>query len=185
MQEFSLEWFFTLVIFILPAYVANSSPVYFDPGRRGKKDTPIDFGVKFIDGRELISPNKGLEGMVAGILFGTFIGFLIAWLGFTPLGFTVDQWAVIALFESIGAQFGDKLGSFIKRRLALKGGERFEYFDQLGFIVFALAFAAIANPLVSTFIGPTGFIVLVIGSYFVHRGFSVFGFWIGLKKVPY
>jgi len=184
MESYSLEWLFTLVVFILPAYIANSSALYFDPSRHGKKSTPIDLGLNFIDGKRLFG-SKGLEGMVAAILAGLLTGLLISWLGYTPLGLTFDEWFAVSLFTSIGAHVGDKIGSFVKRRMDLKSGSRFEYFDQLGFIIFALAFAVIASPKVSYFLGLDGFLALIILSYVVHVLANRFAYAIGLKDVPW
>jgi len=144
MESYSLEWFFTLMVFILPAYIANSSALYFDPGR-----------------------------------------LVISWLGYTPLGLTFDEWFWVSLFSSIGAHVGDKIGSFVKRRMDLKSGSKFEYFDQLGFIIFALAFAAIASPKVSYFLGLDGYLALIILSYVVHVSANRFAYAIGLKDVPW
>ncbi len=184
MESFSLEWFFTLIVFILPAYIANSSALYFDPSRHGKKSTPIDLGLNFIDGRRLFG-SKGVEGMVAAILAGLLTGEIIAFLGFTPLGLSFDEWFWVSLFSSIGAHVGDKMGSFVKRRMDLKSGSKFEYFDQLGFIIFALAFAAIASPKVSYFLGPEGYITLILMSYIVHISANRFAYAVGLKDVPW
>ncbi len=184
MDPYSLEWFFTLVVFILPAYIANSSALYFDPGRHGEKSTPIDLGLNFFDGKRIFG-SKGVEGMIAAILAGVLTGEVIAFLGYTPLGFSFDEWIVVSLFMSIGAHIGDKIGSFVKRRMDLKSGSRFEYFDQLGFIVFALAFAVIASPKVSYFIGFDGFLMLLVMSYVVHILANRLAYAIGLKDVPW
>ena len=184
METFSLDWFVTLVIFILPAYIANSSALYFDPSRHGGKSTPLDFGLNFIDGKRIFG-SKGIEGMVAAILAGLLTGEVIAFLGFTPLGLSFDQWFWVSLFMSIGAHVGDKLGSFIKRRMDLKSGSKFEYFDQLGFIIFALAFATIASPQVSYFLGIEGYVTLLVLSYLVHVSANQFAYAVGLKDVPW
>ncbi|MFA5246969.1 MAG: CDP-archaeol synthase [Candidatus Micrarchaeia archaeon] len=184
MVPFSFEWLMTLVIFILPAYIANSSALYFDPARHGGKSTPLDLGLNFIDGKRIFG-SKGLEGMVAAILAGLLTGEIIAFLGLTPLGLSFDEWFWVSLFMSLGAHVGDKIGSFVKRRMDLKSGSRFEYFDQLGFIVFALAFAAIAAPKVSYFLGFEGYATLIVLSYVVHVLANRFAFAIGLKDVPW
>jgi CDP-2,3-bis-(O-geranylgeranyl)-sn-glycerol synthase len=184
MDPFSAEWFLGLFVFIIPAYFANSSAVYFNPRIHGRKDPPIDMGIRFFDNKPLIG-SKGIEGMVAAILFGTFVGVVIGWMGFRPLGLSFDQWVTVSFFLSLGTHFGDKLGSFLKRRLDIEGGEKFEYFDQLGFLVCALAFASIAEPQVAVSLGPTGYVVLIALSYLVHRGANIVGYWLGLKNVPW
>lgn len=184
MESFSLEWFFTLAVFILPAYVANSSALYFDPARHGKKSTPIDLGLNFIDGKRIFG-KKGVEGMIAAILAGLLTGEIIALLGYTPLGLSFDEWFWVSLFSAIGAHVGDKIGSFVKRRMDLKSGSKFEYFDQLGFIICALGGAAIASPKISYSLGFEGFLTLIIVSYVVHISANRFAYAVGLKDVPW
>ncbi len=47
----------------------------------------------------------------------------------------------IAVMLTLGANFGDLLGSFIKRRISFKPGRSFPVMDQYGFFIFALLFA--------------------------------------------
>ena len=99
------------VWYILPAYVANGSAVIL----KGK--TPIDQGVKFVDGRPLFGKGKTIKGFVFAALLGTSIGFLQAYLA-NDISF-----AYLGLLLSIGAMVGDTIGSFFKRRFNLKRGE--------------------------------------------------------------
>ena len=184
MNPFTPEWFFSLGIFILPAFVSNSAALYFDPARHGKKSTPVDFGWNFIDGKRIIG-KKGIEGMSAAILAGWFVGAFTGFLDFRPLGFSFDQWFWVSLYLAIGTQVGDKVGSFVKRRLGLPSGSKFEYFDQLGFVVFALAFASIAEPAVGYSLGAVGYVTLLAISYFTHAFANWFAFKIKLKDVPW
>lgn len=184
MMPFTAEWFFSLMIFIAPAYIANSSALYFDPGRRGGKSTPIDAGLNFIDGRRIFG-SKGMEGMVASIFAGWLTGAVLGFIGFIPLGFTFDEWFWISLWLAIGAHIGDKLGSFVKRRLGMKSGDKFEYFDQLGFIICALAVAVMVEPKVSYSLGAVGYVTLLVLSYLIHVVANQFAFRIGLKDVPW
>ena len=70
-----MEWLIQLainsLIFIFPAYVANSSAVIFT----GK--TPIDGGRKWTDGKPLLGKGKTWRGLIMGIISGTFIGYII------------------------------------------------------------------------------------------------------------
>ncbi|MEM3606836.1 MAG: CDP-archaeol synthase, partial [Candidatus Bathyarchaeia archaeon] len=58
------ESFFSALIFILPAYIANASAVVF----HGKK--PIDFNKTFIDKKRVFGANKTIEGFIGGFLCG-------------------------------------------------------------------------------------------------------------------
>ena len=53
-----------LILFYLPAYVANGSPVVFSkiygPGH------PIDMGIVFSDGKRLLGDGKTFEGFITG-----------------------------------------------------------------------------------------------------------------------
>ena len=89
------------------------------------------------------------------------------------------------LGDSSKTQVGDKVGSFVKRRLGLPSGSKFEYFDQLGFVVFALAFASIAEPAVGYSLGAVGYVTLLAISYFTHAFANWFAFKIKLKDVPW
>ncbi|MEM3521527.1 MAG: CDP-2,3-bis-(O-geranylgeranyl)-sn-glycerol synthase [Candidatus Bathyarchaeia archaeon] len=119
-----------IVYFIIPAYIANSTPVIF-----GGKGTPIDFGKKFIDGERIFGKNKTIRGFISGIAFGSIAG-LIVELIFFEVGFTR-----IGLLISLGAMIGDLIGSFIKRRLKIPPGDPIFLLDQLDFIIGAIFFA--------------------------------------------
>ncbi|MDK2383642.1 MAG: CDP-archaeol synthase, partial [Candidatus Korarchaeota archaeon] len=56
--------------YILPAYMANMSPVIFGGGR------PLDMGKKFLDGRRILGDHKTIKGFASGILIGTLVGCL-------------------------------------------------------------------------------------------------------------
>ncbi|GAI48998.1 unnamed protein product, partial [marine sediment metagenome] len=53
--------------FILPAYVANATPVVLGGGK------PIDSGKKFTDGRPIFGAGKTWRGFVSGIATGTMV----------------------------------------------------------------------------------------------------------------
>ncbi|MEM2897249.1 MAG: CDP-2,3-bis-(O-geranylgeranyl)-sn-glycerol synthase [Candidatus Bathyarchaeia archaeon] len=118
------------VYFIIPAYLANSTPVIF-----GGKGTPVDLGKKFIDNERIFGKNKTIRGLMSGILFGSIAGLIIELIlledGFTKIGFLI----------SLGAMIGDLAGSFIKRRFKIPPGHSFLPIDQLDFIFGALIFA--------------------------------------------
>lgn len=114
------------ILFILPAWIANGTPVLFGGG------TPLDFNRK-IGGRSILGKHKTLRGTISGLLGG----FIIAGLesayfpGLLATGFAL----------TVGAILGDLLGSFIKRRLSLKEGANVLLMDQYLFFVAALVVA--------------------------------------------
>jgi CDP-2,3-bis-(O-geranylgeranyl)-sn-glycerol synthase len=121
-----------LLLFLVPVYVANSSPVVLGGG------IPLDLGMVFSDGRRIFGDGKTLRGLIAGTLAGTVAGGIVA------------VYYQLPFFESPGAQFsasfvlafgtllGDAFGSFIKRRFGVSAGRPF-ILDTIMFLIVALA----------------------------------------------
>ncbi len=131
------SWLIQVIIFILPAYVANAVPVLFGGG------APIDFGKNFVDGKRLFGDGKTWRGLVAGIIFGFLAGAALAVIVPPQLayGLGVQDRFFLALLLSTGALTGDLAGSFVKRRTGLPRGHPSLFLDQLPFLFFALLFA--------------------------------------------
>lgn len=165
--------------FVAPAWAANAFP----PLTGGR--LPLDRKATF-RGQRLFGNSKTIEGTLGGLMFGSFIGWLL--MLSKPL-FPVDIWQQLGLFEMtpmiiisivIGALVGDLVGSAIKRRLNLKPGTNFWPFDQLGFIIFAMLFAA---PMLM--LQPTTVIFIVSITLFVHWFGNQIGYAMRVKKVPW
>ena len=187
MQEFSLEWFASLVLLVLPAYFANAAPVYINNAEKIRRRVyaPIDGGMNFIDGKRVLGDGKTWEGLVGGICAGWLSGAVLGLLGMVPLGMGFDRWFAVSVFLSVGALFGDLAGSFLKRRLSVERGVPFPFFDQLGFVVFSLAFASAAAPELGYMVGASGFFVLLFLSYGAHKFFNWLAWKAGLKSVQW
>ncbi len=158
-----------LIILILPAYLANASPVVLGGG------TPVDFGRNFTDGKRILGDGKTWRGFFLGVLAGTLAGVLLSfqfpWLTFE---------AVFLL--SVGTLTGDAVGSFIKRRMGTARGKPSFALDQLTFLFFALAFA---YPFLPKFVDIYGFVFLAILTYSMHVLSNMFAHRMGWKKVPW
>ncbi len=155
------------IAYILPAWVANGTPVIFGAGK------PIDGGRKF-RGRPIFGKNKTRRGLVTGIIGGAIIGlvessFLGAYM--LPLGVVL----------AVGTLLGDLLGSFIKRRLGQEEGRNFAIPDAYLFLVVALA---MAFPLGHR---PTvwGLLVIVVLTGILHRATNIMAHKTRIKKVPW
>lgn len=155
--------------FILPAYVANATPVVLGGGR------PIDAGKKFTDGRPIFGAGKTVQGFIAGLAAGTFIG-LLQGIAEGPL----SHFLALGFLLALGALLGDLLGSFIKRRLGIERGGAAPGLDQLSFVVVALL---AASPLDL----PSWEIVLtiIIITLPIHLATNFGGYKLGLKSRPY
>ena len=120
------------IIFILPAYCANATPVIAGGG------LSIDLGRKFIDGKAIFGRNKTFRGFFVGLVVGTGVGLLESAVLSYPLMF--------GLLLSLGALFGDLAGAFLKRRLGIAPGNLLPIVDQVDFVVGALFFSLLLSP---------------------------------------
>ncbi len=167
--------FLSALWLILPAYFANSGATLV----KGK--IRIDFSRNFFDGRPILGAGKTFEGLALGVSIGTFVGFLQSVAQnsqiFSPF---FSMTAVSAFSIAFGALAGDIIGSFIKRRLALKRGEPVLLLDQLDFIAGSLLFASLFYP-----IGMDTVMFIIIITPIVHLAANLTGYKFGLKKEPW
>lgn len=157
-----------LLLFILPAYVANATPVLLGGGM------PVDFGRRAWDGRRLLGDGKTWRGLFSGLLAGILVGALEAGLLGDP------RFYALGMLLSLGAMLGDLFGSFVKRRLGFVRGHPFFLMDQLPFMLFALA---LASPLFLP--SPEGIVFLAIVTYILHISTNMLANKLGLKPVPW
>lgn len=154
------------IIYILPAYMANSAPVIFGGGK------PLDLNKKFF-GKSIFGPHKTIRGLVAGLL----AGFAVAGVESIFLPYML----VIGIMLSIGTHVGDLLGSFVKRRLNMPSGISVPLMDQYLFFVFALLFAFPLDNLPSAY----GILFLVVLTGLLHALMNMGAHRLKLKEVPW
>jgi CDP-2,3-bis-(O-geranylgeranyl)-sn-glycerol synthase len=168
-----------LVLFVLPAYFANSTPVLLGGGVK------MDFGRNWPDGRRIFGDGKTVRGFFSGILAALLIGALQALLlpgtAYSLYGDS-QSYILAALLLGFGTMLGDLLGSFIKRRQGVAPGKPSLVMDQLLFLAGALA---LAYPVASGILTLEGVAFLLILTYFVHISANVLANRMGLKKVPW
>ncbi len=159
--------------YILPAYVANGSPVLVGGG------TPIDGGRVWRDEKRLFGDGKTWRGFFGGVFFGTLTGIIQYFI--TPEFYGSLKTAILLAFLlSFGALIGDLIGSFLKRRANLPRGAPAIGLDQLGFLLSALALAYLVKPLTA---GQQ--LVVLILTPFIHWGANYFAYRMGWKSVPW
>ena len=173
-------WVLELVLFILPAYFANSVPVVLGGG------APIDGWKKWGDGRRLFGDGKTVRGFFAGVAAAAAVGALegmllpgTAWEIY-PAG--ARMYVLAGFLLGCGAMAGDLLGSFIKRRQGLARGKPSLAMDQLLFLALALL---AAYPIAGGLLTTGAVLFLSVLTYFVHVGANVVANRLGLKKVPW
>ena len=155
------------IIYIFPAYAANGAPILFGGGKM-----KLDLNKK-IGGKRIFGDHKTVRGTIASLIAGVAVG-LIEYPFFHYM-------LPIAILLTIGANVGDLLGSFIKRRVDYKSGSSFPIMDQYGFFIVALLFAIPLGHLPTIY----GIIFLIILTGVAHvltnRGANK----LHLKKVPW
>jgi len=162
-------------LYILPAYIANSSAALFGGGH------PLDFGKKLRKHR-IFGEGKTFRGLILGVLFGTVAGNV---MGFLLVGTTfslgsIEFYTALGLLLSIGAMFGDLVKSFFKRRLGFTSGQMLPLIDQLDFIIGAIALGSLVYvPGLKTVI------FLIIITPLIHLLLNIIGYLLKLKKVPW
>lgn len=163
-----------LLVFLIPAYVANSSPVVLGGG------APLDSGMK-LNGKRILGKGKTIRGFAGGILAGAIAGIIVAWLYPLPFFASVEQQMIGAFMLALGTMSGDSMGSFIKRRLGMESGSQF-FPDTFIFLIVALAFAW---PFVQNLYSPFNLAFLFGITIIMHPATNFLANRAGLKKVPW
>ncbi|MEK6954817.1 MAG: CDP-2,3-bis-(O-geranylgeranyl)-sn-glycerol synthase [Candidatus Micrarchaeota archaeon] len=169
---------FELILFILPAYIANSAPVLLSGMG------PLDFGANFPDKRRILGNSKTIRGTIGGIIAGFAVGAILTYTMQSYLTQIMDpsQKLLITALMVVGAIFGDLLGSFFKRRLNIAPGEPLFVTDQLLFILTAILFTYIAKGFYLS-IGDLGTVIII--TLVMHILANVIAHRLNLKKVPW
>ncbi len=166
----------SLLLFLLPIYIANSIPVLLGGGAR------LDLGLDFFDKRPLFGEGKTVRGFVAGVAGGIVAAGVLAALYPLPW-FPVPGtqfWA--GALMALGTMCGDAAGSFLKRRLGMESGKPFLP-DTVLFLAFALLFAF---PLVApSLYSVPNLLFLFVLTIILHPATNFIANRAGLKKVPW
>ncbi len=174
----SLNTLLNLIWIVLPAYIANGTPVVtakildmIDLDRH-----PIDFGKHLFDGKRIFGDSKSWEGFFAGLLAGVATGYVQNVLVESEI------YLYRGVTLSFGALLGDLIGAFIKRRLDLEPGEPLPILDQLSFIVMALAITQLLNYIELSVLE---YIYILIVTLTLHVITNYFAYLLKLKDVPW
>jgi len=199
----------------LPGYLANTAAMFggkWLPDLLGIEPRPIDGGRRLSDGHRILGDGKTWNGLSGALIGGGLLCMFTHWVGggnivengvfLDPLIWTDSsdwfwiggEWGaafIVGFSLGLGCMIGDSAGSFIKRRMGKKreGSESSQapLLDTLPFALctFAMGLLLFPDALVgnSDLIGPM-FILLILTPV-IHRSTNVFGFWVGLKEVPY
>jgi len=199
----------------LPGYLANTAAMLggkWIPEMTGIEPRPIDGGRRLSDGNRILGDGKTWNGLAGAIIGAGFLCMFTHWIGENHIvneGIFLDPliWAgpsdwfwiggewgaafIVGTFLGLGCMIGDSLGSFIKRRMGKKreGSEssKSPLIDTLPFAICTFTMGLLLFP--DALVGNTDLIQpmfwLLILTPLIHRMTNVFGYWVGLKEVPY
>jgi len=167
-------------LFAVPIFVSNAAPALFGGGY------PIDAYKNFFDGKRILGDHKTIQGLLSGLIGGILTSIIVFYLShdlmmeqYGDIGFQYPMW--IGFLMGWGCNFGDMIGSFIKRRINIKSGGSFPVFDQIGYMIFGLLWSWPAFKIL-----PWQFLVtLLVIAPLLHLGANLFAYSIGVKSVPW
>ena len=159
-----------VLYFMAPAYVANMAPPFVRYWKGWNR--PIS--------ERWLGSHKTVAGFVAGVLSAVVVCWVqsrLAWSGAIAVH---AGWLDLGVRMGAGAMTGDCVKSFFKRRRGVPPGGTWVPFDQLDFVVGALAFAwpraALGWPDVALALA-LGF----VGHILVNR----LGYWLGVRDTTW
>ncbi|MFH1399382.1 MAG: CDP-archaeol synthase [Candidatus Woesearchaeota archaeon] len=126
--------------YMLPAYVANSMPIYAKAIFGKRFDTAVDFGKRW-HGKPIFGSHKTFRGFVSGIAGAVVCVVLQAGLVAYPAISAINlvDYSKINLvwygfLIGFGALLGDAVKSFFKRRVNIKPGASWKPWDWIDFV---------------------------------------------------
>lgn len=153
----TLRLFFKILILL---WTINLMPVLLAFFFEDKWNTPLDRGMRFIDGKPFFGSHKTLRGVLGGILAGILFGAMAK----------IPLW--VALPAGILSMLGDLLVSFVKRRFKLVEGADVPVVDQMfeGALPFAVLAPSYGLSFAMGFALTLSFIITAyFGSQFLNR----------------
>ncbi|MEE9409720.1 MAG: CDP-2,3-bis-(O-geranylgeranyl)-sn-glycerol synthase [Candidatus Heimdallarchaeota archaeon] len=167
-------------MFAVPIFISNAVPALLGGGY------PVDCYKTFFDKKRILGDHKTVQGLISGLISGIFASVIVWFMvhdlmveNYALIGFQYPWW--IGVLMGWGTNFGDMLGSFIKRRIKIKPGRSFPVFDQMGYMVFGILWSW---PIFKVI--PWQFIVtLIIIAPLIHVAFNLLGYALKVKDVPF
>ena len=132
----------------------------------------MDFGRNF-RGNRILGDHKTWKGFFAGILMGSIVG------GIQELAFHRAKGLLIGFLMGVGAMIGDIIKSFVKRRLEIKPGSKWEPWDSIDFVAGSILFSSIV------FVPKISWIFIAfVSAPIVHTLLVHFEYKIGIRGSP-
>ena len=165
--------------FLLPAGIANMSPVLFKwiPILA----YPIDLNRKFRR-KPIFGANKTYRGFLFGVLMAILTVYLQQVFYFetesiTLINYTEINFYLLGFLLGFGALFGDLVESFFKRQMNIISGKSWFPFDQIDWIIGGLLFTSLYIAITWEYI-----LVSIIFFGLLHPIINLIGYYSGIKK---
>ncbi|MFC1801695.1 CDP-archaeol synthase [Nanoarchaeota archaeon] len=166
--------------YFLPAYFANMAPVILKKINFLKY--PVDFNKK-IGQKRIFGSHKTWGGLFLAIILGTLVFYLQKLVFTIPFfqNYSLIDYSqssiLLGLLLSSGAIIGDLVKSFFKRRISINPGKPWIPFDQIDYVLGALAFSAIIYlPKLSIVL------IILIASPLLHIITNLAGYYLRISK---
>ena len=147
-------------------------------------------------GKRVLGDGKTWRGFFGGSLAGAAFGLLQ--IGIADIIGTESSWGFgdwpwslcVVLSLGFGAMLGDSMGSFVKRRLDIRQGDKAPVLDQYNFVAGAIILVLIFQSgwFIDHYIegnGIFGLALFLIVVPLLHRGVNIIGYKLGKKNVPW
>ena len=181
---------FTLILqifyFFLPIGFANSAPVFVKKIKYFNfLDIPCDFNKTF-NNKPILGRSKTFRGLISATIMGITVCCLQKYLfnkgiltNFSIIDYSRYSAIFLGFLLGFGAIFGDMVESFFKRQFNVKSGDPFLIFDQIDYILGAIAFSVFYFSL-----GIKNYILAIIIYVVMHFLVSYLGYLTGFKDKP-
>ncbi|MDN5275841.1 MAG: hypothetical protein JWN33_490 [Candidatus Saccharibacteria bacterium] len=173
--------------FLLPAAIANVTPIFASriPGLK-QWNTPLDGG-KRLRGKEILGTHKTWRGIITGLITATIVFALqqqayIQWEWVRELSDPANYQQlplILGTMLGLGALGGDAIESFFKRQFGIKSGNAWVPFDQIDYIIGAILLSLLFIVLPFHL-----YIIMAVVWFLMHLISSYIGWLLGLKKKP-
>ena len=182
-----LQDIFFAVWFLLPAALANASPIIAAKIPALKKyDAPMDGGRTY-RGNRIFGSHKTWRGMITGIIVATIVLWIqqilagqVGWIDELTGGvYAAFPVLLMGPAFAIGALGGDAIESFFKRGRGIKSGRAWVPFDQLDYII-----GSVLLSLFFIILTPIQYVLIFVIWFVAHFAASYVGYLLGLKKDP-
>lgn len=170
MNQFIVLHLAKLMYFMAPAYAANMAPPFIRYWTSWNR--PIS--------ERWLGAHKTVIGFAAGVLTAVIITYVqsrIAWEGSLV---SYDHWPELGLRFGGGAMAGDSMKSFMKRRMGIAAGKPWIPWDQLDFVLGALALVG-GRALLPW----SDVVMILLLSLAGHIAVTRVAYWIGIRDVKW